>query len=454
MRPNHPRGAPVAPLAALALTLLAATAATALTPASAAPRTPATSTSTATSASARHPTPCAELPASPAWYGDNRARLQQVIDAYAPCGAASSASTPSAAAALDGKQPVAVFDWDNTVVKNDVGDALFYWTLRHDAVLRPAAWTDLNRYLTPAAADALGTACDASAAVGSPLPTATDTACADEIYAVYHGTTTAGATAFAGYDHRLMSPGSAWVAELLSGHTTAQITSYAERARAQNLAAPVGTTQQVGSHQVTGWVRYYTQQRDLIGTLRRDGYAVWVASASPQIDVQVWAAGLGIPPGHVIGIRNLYAHDRQTPHLKGCGDVPDGADSVLTYVSGKRCFVNQDVFGIHGAAAFRSAPPGDHAVLAAGDSSTDVVFVGDAIGVHLVINRNVTELMCHAYDDADGKWLINPMFIQPLPQRATPYPCSTTGYTNPDGSPGPVRRDDGSVIPDQTDTVF
>ncbi|MBY8883554.1 haloacid dehalogenase-like hydrolase [Streptomyces sp. PTM05] len=396
---------------------------------------------------------CAELPRSPAWYGDNRARLQQVIDAYAPCGP----STPSTLAdrsALDGKAPVAVFDWDNTVVKNDVGDALFYWILRNDKVLRPADWSSLNRYLTPAAANALDSACDASAAVGSPLPTAADTACADEIYAVYHGTSTTGATAFAGYDHRLMSPGSAWVAELLTGHTPAQIASYAERARTQNLAAPIGTTQQVGSHQVTGWVRYYVQQRDLIHTLVRDGYAVWVASASPQIDVQVWAAGLGIPPGRVIGIQNLYAHGRQTPHLRGCGGVPDGADSVLTYVNGKRCFVNQDVFGIRGAAAFQPAPAGEHAVLAAGDSSTDVVFVGDAIGVHLAINRNITELMCHAYDDADGKWLINPMFIQPLPQRTTPYPCATTGYTNPDGSLGPVRRDDGSIIPDQDDTVF
>ncbi|MEV6006272.1 haloacid dehalogenase-like hydrolase [Streptomyces sp. NPDC051976] len=424
-------------LTCLALALLA----TAFAPASAsaAPDNP----------SPRHP--CATLSDSPAWYGTNRARIQQVVDLYAPCGAA---PTRARRTALGGTTPVAVFDWDNTVVKNDVGDALLYWVLREDKVLHPADWSSLNSYLTPAADRALSTACDASAAVGEPLPTATDTGCADEIYAVYHNATTGGEKAFAGYDHRLMSPGSAWVAELLTGHTAAEIASYAERARAQNLAAPVGTTQQVGSHHVTGWIRYYAEQRDLIHTLTRDGYAVWVASASPQIDVQVWAAGLGIPPDRVLGIQSLYAHGRQTPHLRGCGDIPDGADSVLTYVSGKRCFVNQDVFGIHGAAAFRPAPPGRHAVLAAGDSATDVVFVGDAIGVRLAVNRNAPELMCRAYDDADGRWLVNPMFLQPLPRRATPYPCSTTGYTNPDGSPGPVRRDDGSIVPDQADTVF
>ncbi|MFE9574577.1 haloacid dehalogenase-like hydrolase [Streptomyces sp. NPDC006692] len=400
-------------------------------------------------------TACATLPATPAWCGDNRERLQRIINAYAPCAQPTPSSRSAGkAGGRTSTPPVAVFDWDNTVVKNDVGDALFYWILRNDKVLRPARWSSLNRYLTPAADRALSGACNVSAPVGMPLPTAGDTACADQIYAVYHGTTTDGAAAFSGYNHQLMSPSSAWVAQLLTGHTSAQITSYAARARAQALSALVGTTWQVGTHQVTGWVRYYAQQRDLIHTLQRDGFAVWVASASPQLDVQVWAAGLGIPDHRVIGIQSLYTHGRQSAHLRGCGNVPDGADSVLTYVSGKRCFINQDVFGIRGAAAFRPAPPGKRPVLAAGDSSTDVVFVSDAIGAHLAINRNNTQLMCQAYDNADGKWLINPMFIQPLAQRTRPYPCATSGHTHADGSLGPARRADGSVIPDQTDTVF
>lgn len=93
-------------------------------------------------------------------------------------------------------------------------------------------------------------------------------------------------------------------------------------------------------------------------------------------------------------------------------------------------------------------------ILAAGDSTTDVTFVDDATAAHLVINRNKTELMCRAYDNADGKWLITPMFIDPDPQRVDPYPCATDGRTNPDGSTGPLLRSDGSVVPDQKDTVF
>lgn len=398
-------------------------------------------------ASARGDHPCLHLPGDDGWYGDNHARLDRVVLRNSPC---TGARTRGAAA------PVAAFDWDNTVVKNDVGDALLFWMLRHDVVLQPGDWSHLSRWLTPPAAAALTAACGRDTPVGNPLPTgsADGAACADEIMAVYHGRTSGGATAFAGYDHRRFSAGSAWVSQLLTGRTAAQITGYAVRARAAALAAPVGATEQVGSHRVTAWVRYYPQMRALIRTLSADGYAVWVISASPERDVRVWAAGVGVPARHVIGIESLYdAHGRQTAHLAGCGGVPDGADSVLTYVEGKRCFVNQNVFGIHGPAAFRQAPRTRRAVLAAGDSSTDVVFVGDATGLHLTVNRQSAELMCTAYDDADGRWLINPMFLQPLPVRSTPYPCSTTGRVEPDGSPGPVLRADGSVIPDQTDTV-
>ncbi|AQW46725.1 hypothetical protein SHXM_00188 [Streptomyces hygroscopicus] len=63
------------------------------------------------------------------------------------------------------------------------------------------------------------------------------------------------------------------------------------------------------------------------------------------------------------------------------------------------------------------------------------------------------EIMCRAYGNADGTWLINPMFIDPLPRREAAYPCSTTGYINSDGTMGPVRRQDGSVIPDKEDSV-
>ncbi len=170
--------------------------------------------------------------------------------------------------------------------------------------------------------------------------------------------------------------------------------------------------------------------------------------------MEVWARGVGVGADHVIGIRNTTRDGKLTTHLQGCGSVADGADTMITYVDGKRCWINKEVFGVRGPAAEKVQPAARRQVFAAGDSDTDVTFLRDATALRLVVNRNKNELMCRAYDNSDGKWIVNPMFIEPKKQKTTPYPCSTTGYTGHDGTPAPVRRADTSVIPDQADTVF
>lgn len=335
-----------------------------------------------------------------------------------------------------------------------------FWMLRNGKIRQPAGrdWSTTSRYLTAPAARALAGACGALAAPGAPLPTgsAAGTACADQVFAVYGtGATTAGAPAFAGWNRRTTEPGYAWLAQLMHGWTAKQIRSFAAAARTENLAAPIGTKQRVGSATATGWVRYYDQQRDLVRTLRRAGFDVWISSASPQPVVEVWAEGVGIDARHVIGIRNVATYaGKFTPHLKGCGTVRDGQDSMITYIDGKRCWINKEIFGVRGAAAERVAPAARRQVFAAGDSDTDVSFLRDATALRLVVNRNKNELMCRAYDNGDGRWIVNPMFIEPKQRKTTPYPCATTGYTGADGTPGAVLRRDGSVIPDQLDTVF
>ncbi|MFD8148349.1 haloacid dehalogenase-like hydrolase [Streptomyces sp. NPDC059708] len=381
------------------------------------------------------------------WYGDNQARLQQLIDQYGDC----NPYRPSR------NKPVAVFDWDNTVVKNDVGDATMFWLLRNGKIRQPADWKSTSRYLTPAAAQALTTACGPLARPGAPLSTGTPAgaACADELNSVYGGSATrTGAAAFAGWDHRTIEPAYAWLPQLMQGWTPAQVRGFAAAARTENLAAPIGTKQQVGTAAATGWVRYYDQQRDLIKNLQRAGFDVWISSASPQPVVEVWAQGVGVAADHVIGIRNTTRGGKLTTHLQGCGTVPDGADSMITYVDGKRCWINKEVFGVRGAAAEKVQPAARRQIFAAGDSDTDVTFLRDATALRLVVNRNKNELMCRAYDNSDGKWIVNPMFIEPKKQKTGPYPCSTTGYTDHDGTPAPVRRADTSIVPDQTDTVF
>ncbi|MFB7182571.1 haloacid dehalogenase-like hydrolase [Streptomyces sp. NPDC056257] len=391
---------------------------------------------------------CRRATVGSGWYGDNQARLQELVDQYGSC----NPYRPTRA------RPVAVFDWDNTVVKNDVGDATMFWLLRNGKIRRPADWAATSRFLTPAAATALAGACDSLARPGAPLPTGTPggAGCADEINAVYGSAATrAGAPAFAGWDRRTTEPSYAWLPQLMQGWTAREIRGFAAAARAENLAAPVGAVQQVGSGTATGWVRYYDQQKDLIKGLQKSGFDVWISSASPQPVVEVWAEGVGIKADHVIGIRNTTTHGgRFTSHLQGCGSVPDGADTMTTYIDGKRCWINKEVFGVRGAAAEKVQPAARRQVFAAGDSDTDISFLRDATVLRLVVNRNKNELMCRAYDNSDGRWIVNPMFIEPKKQKTGPYPCATTGYVDHDGTKGPVLRGDTSVIPDQTDSVF
>lgn len=393
------------------------------------------------------PAPVAPTPDCPrlagGWHGDNRARLQRVIDERGTC-----------SGTVD--TPVAVFDWDNTVTKNDVTDATLAWILRHDGILRPASWKATGAWLTDAADRALTAACGTTTPVGAPLPTSTVPRCADEILEIREaGRTMSGAAAFAGHwNHRRTVPQYAWVPQLLAGHTPAELTAYARRARTEALAAPLGSTRTVGTHTLPAYVRYYAQQRDLIRTLRRAGFDVYIVSAGSEPVTEAWSPGVGVDARHTIAIRSLLdRHGRTTTWNQGCGDVPATRGEVIPYIDGKRCWINQEIYGVHGAAAWRRQDPRHRVALAAGDADTDVTFVGDATGAHLVLNRNKSELMCRAYDDADGRWLINPMFIAPLPRRPEPYPCATSAYNATDGGGEPVRRSDGAVVPDQKDTV-
>src|SRR5437016_3464948 len=96
------------------------------------------------------------------WLAKNRARIDAFLDAQ--------------------NGGVAVFDWDNTMMRNDIGDATFFWMLRHDKILQPPErdWSRTNRRLTKAARESLK-ACDAIAEPGKPLPTSRNAGCADAI---------------------------------------------------------------------------------------------------------------------------------------------------------------------------------------------------------------------------------------------------------------------------------
>jgi phosphoserine phosphatase len=379
------------------------------------------------------------------WYGANRETLTAWLDSR---GCESEGYDPT-------RRPVALFDWDNTVLKNDIGDAITFHLIANGLVLQPPSqdWKRTSGYMTDAAAAALSVACGTEVPAGELLPTRSNHACADEILSVYiDGKTRGGAAAFTGHDYRRLEPTYAWTAQLLAGRTHATVQQLTLDAVRPQLAAPIGTTQIVGTRTVNGWLRIYGQTAELIKAARSRGYDVWVISASPTDVVRAVAPLAGVDPDRVVGIRSMTdSAGKLTYAFEGCGPVPDGQQSMITYIEGKRCWVNKLVFGDKTASAIqRRREP--RQVFAAGDSDTDVEMLRDST-YKLVVNRNRKELMCYAYHDEGGSWLVNPMFIQPRAKQAALYPCSTTACLRSDGAPGPCLDEEGAVIPDQADTV-
>ncbi|MBN1282269.1 MAG: haloacid dehalogenase-like hydrolase [Proteobacteria bacterium] len=367
------------------------------------------------------------------WYGNNIEILSNMIAEHGKGSPGYDEKSP----------PVAAFDWDNTVIKNDVGDAVLFWMLANNKVLQPPKkdWRKLSPLLTFDAAAALKNACTSQAEPGKPLITnqtdAKSIACADEIFAIYDsGKTTSGAGAWKdGAQTETMEPAYAWAVSLQAGYTPAEIKSFAEQAIAFSLGNEVGAMQTIGSKKdITSYIRIYDQMKDLISALESAGFDVWVISASSQPLVEAFAARVGIASDCVIGIRAaLDKKGKATARFQGCSQYPEKNYGIISYGQGKRCWLNKVAFG-------RTAPVSQMndkspLVFAAGDSDGDLYFLKDA-EYRLVLNRNKAELMCNAYagarsvNPADGVWIINPMFIKPKPKRTKPYDCS--GYGLPD----------------------
>lgn len=382
------------------------------------------------------------------WHGDNRQRLNEMITR---CGKSSHSYDLS-------KKPIATFDWDNSVIKDDIGAATLYWLIRQGKVLQPpnADWRVVP-FLTEEAAETLRTVCGTNTPPGSPLPTPTNIACADELVSLSEtGTLTNGRPAFEeGYNHRTYRPSGAWQTHVLAGYAPDEVRAFAGEAIAANLSAPIGATQIVGSTEVNGYIRVYDQIKDLIETLQANGFDVWIVSASCQYIVEPFAARVGISADHVIGIRSIIDENGcLTYDLEGCGPVADRENTLMTYIVGKRCWINKVIYGDTSANAINIRPETERQLFGVGDSDTDTAFLQDATALKLAINRNAVELMCNAYENQGAKWLINPMFIKPKPARTEGYPCSTTGCRDAAGNRVPCRNADGNIIPDQEDTIY
>jgi len=362
--------------------------------------------------------------------------------------------------------PVAVFDWDNTVLKNDIGDATFFWMIQHDKIRRPADWKSTNAALSDAGAAALSAACDGAAAVGAPIPTSATPACAAELAKIYdsgktHAAVTVGSTTYAAGTAAWNTPLTskinqqyAWVAQLTAGWTPTEMRSFATQAYEENSTNPEATTQTIGG--VTGythWVRIYTQMDDLIGALQANGFDVWILTASPQYFVDAISHHVGVDPDHVIGIRSVISGGKGTYDVEDCGGA--AKNSLITFDEGKRCWINKVIWNEPVENQLKVNTAAKRPVFVAGDSDTDIAMLKDATTLKVVLNRGKIQTVCNAYesiDKKDGRWVVQPMFIRPRAKATSDYGCVTADQP---GTTTKIVNETGAVFTkNYPDTVF
>ncbi len=372
------------------------------------------------------------------WYGTNRQQLDQMILTYGKFGGNYLADQP----------PVAVFDFDNTCIKNDIGNMVTYWMLNNNLIYQPPGynWSFFNSLLTIDAIMALNTACDNQGLPGTLMTTdlndVASRACANEIITIYNeGKTTGCLPAFIQDSDHYIDPTYAFIVQLQGGHTQEEIREIAETAIDCALYNPEGSTQMVGnSSGFSAYIRRYEQIENLIELMQEHGFHVWIVSASSQYVIEAFATHFGVSEDQVIGVRaGVDNTGRLTYRFQGVGTFPDDNNAIISYRDGKRWWINKEIFNIEDPLeqTFETDTLTNRLIFVAGDSNTDISMLLDA-QYKLVINRNETELMCYAYynEDSLGNWLINPMFIDPKFQKTEGYSCSLFG------------------LPDQQDSIY
>lgn len=349
------------------------------------------------------------------WLPENRARLERLVDALA---------------ARSGRR-VAVLDWDNTMMRGDIGDLVLAHLIERGEVLRAPPGDD--PMLTPAAHRAIA---------GAPGEGELAQLIA---HVAWRGRTPAGEPAFTIPVSRFHRASYALIAQVIAaGRTDDELRAIAREAWARAIEAEVGTIERVGGVELERFARLHHPMIELARALEGAGVEVWIVSASSQPIVEAMAEIAGLSPARVIGVRSVHdAEGRGTAAFEACGEGPLETP-VITWLEGKRCWINRVIFDLPASRLReRQEDPALRPVFAAGDSDGDLAMLQDATELALALDRHQPRLMCHALADP-VRWLVQPLFVAPPPPRDEPYPCSTI-----DDALGPIVDARGARIADQ-----
>jgi phosphoserine phosphatase len=275
-------------------------------------------------------------------------------------------------------EAVAVFDCDGTVIKGDIGEAMFYHQIeRFHFRLNPASlWPDHPRHKE------LGKAYERL----SPLPDAErrrDPAFepfARMLLDWYVNQIEIGQVAKACAD----------IVRLYAGFTRTEVRALAGETFLEELSTPFCERPLGGRNSKRG-VRYLREAVDLLELLRNNGFDIWAVSGSSKWSVEPVFAGLRIPPERVIGI-----------------DLEE-RDGLLTGMPVLPIPIRENK--IHALRMHQPRPP----VLVASDSRNDIPLFGYCEDLRVLVNsrkRTSEEFFRSGEIPRDDRWIV---YEQPTP---------------------------------------
>jgi phosphoserine phosphatase len=302
-----------------------------------------------------------------AWEADVRTNLAKLIGEVGKGGARYSADKP----------PVAVFDFDNTMVQGDIGRSFFDWMILqrkikfNDAIF--TALPDDRRAEIRDAVNALNKLPEAKQAESVEL---------QKLRKLMH-------RSYWGLCHsESWEKCFPWQVRFYAGYTPRELAEMAvgvfEKEQKRPVASePIKAGPDDPEPGITGvGLRVHEEMRSLIRLLRERGFQVWVVTAGPQYVVEGAARSFGVDADHVLGMRTT---------LEG-GKITTTMDPPPTFRTGK----------VKAIERFIGARP----VLAFGDSWTDAEML--AAAEHAVlIDRGYADLKKKAQESG---WWIQPAF--------------------------------------------
>lgn len=186
-------------------------------------------------------------------------------------------------------RPVAIFDCDGTVIKGDVGEAMFYRQIEQFLFRRSPAelWPDhprrgeLDERFRRLSALGAGERNDSPD--GTPF--------AEILLSYYFGQIAEGLVAKACAD----------IVRLLAGFTPVEARAIAAQTFADELAAPL-STRRLGGRDLPRGIRFIAEALDLIGELQKRNFEIWAVSGSNKWSVEPVFEALGIGHDMIVGL--------------------------------------------------------------------------------------------------------------------------------------------------------